>query len=340
MTMTISRMPISKMQISKMQIFSRKNLRLLITAMFPLAVFACAVFGPDSSLTAGNIGGEDGMQNLDAGGVTPGDTTANIEYFLTTARAERGDTVRIVFGVRTDAPLKSLAVAIDFDETDVRVADTKIVLFQDSNAAILDRRIVTNNLDEIEGSQPDEGWVVMKLDTEDNTRDLQIPLNTEVRLLNIDFKVLQDSKLGFSSINFQLIRFKPELEPEVTYDNLFERTEDVGPQHPVALAEDSLNGGGIEIVGEVGFFLRGDANFDLERNIADPTWTLAYLFKGGPGFQCTDSADANDDGIIDISDSIFSLVRLFVQTGPFPEPNEWGLDPTPDDLPCQYYDDF
>ena len=62
--------------------------------------------------------------------------------------------------------------------------------------------------------------------------------------------------------------------------------------------------------------------------------TLEYLFLGGAA-DCEDAADANDDGVVDVSDGIFILDFLFnggrAPPPPYPSP---GLDPSEDGLLC------
>ncbi len=51
---------------------------------------------------------------------------------------------------------------------------------------------------------------------------------------------------------------------------------------------------------------------------------------------CLDAADANDDGLLNLSDAIAILAYLFRQ-GVIPPPSPPGppgYDPTPDDLDC------
>jgi hypothetical protein len=86
-------------------------------------------------------------------------------------------------------------------------------------------------------------------------------------------------------------------------------------------------------------FKRGDANTDNSVNLADPIFTLNYLFASGPPPSCADAADANDDGGLNIADAVYSLNHLF-RGGPAPPPpgtSVCGGDPTPDALAlCDY----
>ncbi len=83
-------------------------------------------------------------------------------------------------------------------------------------------------------------------------------------------------------------------------------------------------------------FLRGEANNDGRLDLADPIFTLNYLFLAGPEPPCLDAADSDDNGQIDITDPIRTLEYLFL-TGfplPLPGPSGKGIDPTLDDLGC------
>lgn len=79
-------------------------------------------------------------------------------------------------------------------------------------------------------------------------------------------------------------------------------------------------------------FVRGDANQDGVVDISDGSFILNYLFRGGSAPGCADPADANDDGVIDISDAshIYGFQLLGTAQMPAPYPNP-GYDPTSND---------
>lgn len=84
-------------------------------------------------------------------------------------------------------------------------------------------------------------------------------------------------------------------------------------------------------------FIRGDAAWDGEVDIADAVMMLTVLF--GSGCQticdCPDALDANDDSANDISDPIYVLMYLFSGGNPPPPPfPACGTDPTTDTLDC------
>lgn len=85
-------------------------------------------------------------------------------------------------------------------------------------------------------------------------------------------------------------------------------------------------------------FIRGDADRNGKRDIADPSAILATLFGGRGTLRCDDAADANDDGQVNIADVIRLLYFLYIDgsTG-LPEPSlEAGEDPTLDGMTCRF----
>ena len=83
-------------------------------------------------------------------------------------------------------------------------------------------------------------------------------------------------------------------------------------------------------------FLRGDCNTDTQVDLADAATVIASQFQG---FEvgCLDACDANDDGLINLADSVFLLNFLFLfgDLPPDPGPYMAGPDPTEDDLDCE-----
>lgn len=85
-------------------------------------------------------------------------------------------------------------------------------------------------------------------------------------------------------------------------------------------------------------FVRGDVDHGGRVNITDAINTVLFAFDG-KAIPCHDAADANDDGMVDQSDVVFTLSYLFVPESssvfPVPFPSA-GEDPTDDDgLGCE-----
>jgi len=83
-------------------------------------------------------------------------------------------------------------------------------------------------------------------------------------------------------------------------------------------------------------FVRGDFDRSGTVQFVDALGSANYLFDTGSAPTCPDSADANDDGILDVADPVYVLFYLFVQgTAPPPPFPDAGDDPTfRDSLGC------
>jgi hypothetical protein len=64
-------------------------------------------------------------------------------------------------------------------------------------------------------------------------------------------------------------------------------------------------------------YLQGDANNDGIVDISDAVYLIAFIFSGGPAPSIYDAGDCNCDGIIDISDVVYLIAYIF-QGGPQP----------------------
>ena len=86
-------------------------------------------------------------------------------------------------------------------------------------------------------------------------------------------------------------------------------------------------------------FKRGDADANGLVNITDSIFILNALFQGGTQPTCPDAADSDDNASVNITDAVFILNALF-QGGAQPPPpgtEACGADPTADDLAaCTY----
>jgi hypothetical protein len=88
-------------------------------------------------------------------------------------------------------------------------------------------------------------------------------------------------------------------------------------------------------------FQRGDCNSDDKVDLADSATMLANQFNG-LDVLCPDACDANDDGTLNMADSVYLLNWLFKfgDLPPTPGPYDDGPDPTTDDtLPVCDSDD-
>lgn len=90
-------------------------------------------------------------------------------------------------------------------------------------------------------------------------------------------------------------------------------------------------------VAPVPTFIRGDCNTDEKVDLADAASVIGQQF-GDYVVYCDDACDANDDGKVNLADSVFLLNYIFksgeVPPDPGPDLDE-GPDPTEDTLGCE-----
>ena len=87
-------------------------------------------------------------------------------------------------------------------------------------------------------------------------------------------------------------------------------------------------------------FVRGDADDNGIVNLTDAIFNLNYLFIGGAEPTCQDSADADNNGSLQLTDGVFILMFLFNGGAPPPDPGvECGVDPADpaDGIACDIY---
>ena len=151
---------------------------------------------------------------------------------------------------------------------------------------------------------------------------------------------LKNSDMGFEETEVLEIEI-PHFEPFEGYLGLTAATIGTGENHLV----HSLRS--VEVTPGPGaqHFFRGDPNDDGKSDITDAIVTLGFLFLGGTGPVCMDSADVDNSGIVDISDPVNLLNYLFGTGAPPASPGPPGAggdcdhdphDPV-DDLECEKY---
>jgi hypothetical protein len=75
-------------------------------------------------------------------------------------------------------------------------------------------------------------------------------------------------------------------------------------------------------------------------DISDAQALLEFLFIRGTAVPvCRSAADANNSGVIDISDALFVLIHLFSESGFDPQPPypACGIEPVTDSLDCKSF---
>jgi hypothetical protein len=85
-------------------------------------------------------------------------------------------------------------------------------------------------------------------------------------------------------------------------------------------------------------FRRGDSNEDGEVNISDAVYSLLWLFSSGTAPRCLDTADADANGVAELTDAVFLLMYLFQGGSPPPAPGPANCgEPLGPGLGCGVY---
>ena len=284
----------------------------------------------------------------------PQPVVAGVEYSLSRASGQPGDTVSLILTVSSSVSVASVSVAITFDARALRAenvirlgADPAAPEVQDGvqpPAGLLE--VLINNPPESdalldpEGLPTEQGFIFLRLDGRDDAviaRDGPTELFFELQFTILPVPADFDRPV-FSPIGFETIGPFPA-PPGAPEDDLLENeVEEFADPQRGAIPPEVLEDGGVIILGlgEIGFFRRGDANRDCAIDLRDSMYTFGYLFQGHVVPPCQDALDSNDDGFLDLTDGVFTLRWLFSEGSAPPEPLLYGTDPTDDDLPCEH----
>lgn len=269
------------------------------------------------------------------------DDDAPIHYEVPKVEAHRGETVNVPLQVRTEAPLTLLAFSLEHDPAAFRVdgasvhPDVPTLIQKDPDQFIW-------FVDDV------SGWVQVLMVTDFESRTtFAIPVSTTpTSIVDLSFKVMDDAPEG----EFPLTFTRPESERHGHFknnsdeeyfqycrrdsDGAFDDDNELDEGEEPALVDGAIL---VSIIGDVGIFVRGDANIDRALDISDPVKILLTLFTGAGPLNCEDAADANDDGQIDLADPITLLNFLFRQNTSVGLSPEVVTDTTPDLLGCAQY---
>lgn len=255
----------------------------------------------------------------------------SVRFILNDAAGRPGDQVKLQLSVLTNVALRTVSIAINFDETLVRLLEVSRLREGPAAGDVTLTRI--DNRDEAFGDQTREGFVHIEI-AGLSAEDAPSVGPGETALIELDFVILPDAPFGSTEVRFADVGPVPQVSPSVLFVNAVEY-DTVDGTDSVRLAPEDFDHGMIHIIGEVGFFLRGDTSLDCQRDVSDAIETINWLFHQGVEPRCLDSADANDSGELDLSDPVFTLMWLYLGGPDFSEPfASVGQDPTEDGLDC------
>jgi hypothetical protein len=155
-------------------------------------------------------------------------------------------------------------------------------------------------------------------------RPFSLPATGEEKIARASYRLKEGVQIG----TLTEISYRDGLQQSgVPIDNLI-----VFPSGPSQPQKGSLP---VLVVPET--FIRGDFNSDRHVNLTDVASLILWLYLSDYVPDCLDAGDANDDGLLDISDAVFLLRALFQGESqppqPYPAP---GPDATPDPLGCDH----
>ena len=272
----------------------------------------------------------------------PGQEKKLIQLFVPMATAAPGEVVEVPVLLRTEVPLSLVGFSVEFDTRVLEVLEVKLSPELEAIVSTPDRVAGVDWSFESFSSQ-DEGWVqgLCVLDYA-GSEEFTVPADEVLRISTLVFQVKADAPEGRSPVTFtrqESARFRGQfLNGEQPVYNAVRR-----PGHPFPPAErfrdtldPDLEDGSVQvsIIGDVGIFVRGDANVDANVDISDSLSILGALFLGQEDLPCDDAADANDDGRIDISDPVAILDYLFTGLSTVPLHGTRVVDETLDTLDC------
>ena len=234
----------------------------------------------------------------------PQPVAAGVEYTLTRASGQPGDTVSLLLTVRSQMSLALLSVAITFDSQFLR-AENVIRLPGDPNAeAPLDVQapapaglleVLINNppegdpaiAPEAEFSE-EQGFIFLRLDggadplLNDGVTELFFELQFTILPVPEGFVGPLLSPIGFETIEASQQPAPPPGAPDADDDLANEVVGFTDDALRGAIPPEVLEDGGVVILGlgEIGFFRRGDANQDCTVDLRDSMYTFGYLFQG------------------------------------------------------------
>ena len=192
---------------------------------------------------------------------------------------------------------------VDFDERYLRV-----VRVEDN---FLSGTVLMDNEDDVPGSQPEEGYVIIASNFGGIRRIAAAGEEFHAARVFVDVLAsageVTETRLSFRSVGgvapdpFFIVR---HLEGD--HAEKVEGSSEIGAVQI---------GDGVLAI-RPGFETQlGDANFDGSFDISDPIGVLGYLFLGDPAPLCLRAADYGGDGQVDISDPIHMLSTLFLGQG-------------------------
>jgi hypothetical protein len=311
----------------------RQKQTTLAKALTRTAVLLAVVAGAWLLLAEPNLNAERGNDRPEA---AEDPEAPEVTLTLRKAHAAPGTVANVRLRTRTNVPVSMIAWSVEFDPTFLAMQEPPVL---SQPLQIIQARAESPKDFRFEWQIDNEaGWAQFFLVVDFQGRpDHSIPAGMLMNAVTLPVLIKLGTPIGEYPIRFT--------DPETaSYDGSFLNgaefiynaarpagslfsDDDVFEETLAPVVEDGI----VEaVIGDVGFFLKGDANLDDALDISDPMAILSSLFLGGSELPCPDVADTNDDGRIDLSDSVAILSYLFrgIDAGEF---SMWTIAATTDD---------
>ncbi|MGH9361860.1 MAG: dockerin type I repeat-containing protein, partial [Thermoanaerobaculia bacterium] len=253
-------------------------------------------FAPPAPLRAGPPDDRDG----DAGG--PPESEVSFELTPQKYSARRGEALEVSLGISCLGVVQNLGLlsfSLEFDTSRLGFLD-----------AVLDPTVQLGLEAEFQSfHSAEEGWVQGVVEVKDSGGGPGIVCAETRGIVALRFEVRVDAPEGEAWLTFtqpESASYEGQLSDgeNRVYNSVRIRESDgpghAGPRFANTREPRILEGmQRISILGDIGLFVRGDANGDDRVDISDPVYLLHHLYGGGPAPATGPAADANQDGLLD-----------------------------------------
>ncbi len=256
-----------------------------------------------------------------------GESSASVAYRLGSVESTSSAFVRVPFDVTAKLDVSVLTWSVEFDPSALAFESVELsdqLRERLSNPESEDGSLHEDSELEVFVDSV-EGWVQISLVSDYRSRGrFAIPPGLLRSGIHLVFRVADNAAEGTYPLRFSRVGeaeyagnfLLDGSEPVYNRTRAFALDEEFSPESKLdGSTEAELADGEIvvaHIIGDVGVFLRGDANIDGFVDVSDPIRVLGFLFVSAEQFVCPRTADVNSDRALDISDPIAILTQLFV----------------------------
>lgn len=169
----------------------------------PLAALLVSIFLVASAGVVGTLPAlrAQELPAIDAGGGNPAvDPTLKVAYALSRAEGKPGEVVVLLVSVRSVLAVEAASVAINFDESLLRVEEVRPGDGVQIGLPATDAAVSFNNLDRVAGDQTEEGWIFLEFKSPAANTAMPWPQDSAFALAKIAFRIRRGAPEGFTPV--------------------------------------------------------------------------------------------------------------------------------------------